>query len=109
MSDSYLGEFEHMLLLVVLELGDDSYGARVQARLEERVGREASVGALYTTLRRLEAKGLLEGSSGETTPERSGRPRRYLSVTAEGMAALKRSRAAFLKLWEPVADTLEKA
>lgn len=107
MGDPHLGEFEQMLLLVVLDLGDDAYGARVHDRLQETAGREPSVGALYTTLQRLERKGLLTGTPSETTPERGGRPRRTFTVTGEGLAALRRSREALLKLWAPVVGTLD--
>ena len=70
MSSDYPGEFEQMLMLVILQLGDEAYGARIRERLAEEVGREPSAGALYTTLSRLERKGLLRGRSGDSSQPR---------------------------------------
>jgi DNA-binding PadR family transcriptional regulator len=109
MRGSFPGEFEQMVLLVVLELGDEAYGAQVGTRLRERTGREPSTGALYTTLQRLEAKGLVTGREGEATSDRGGRPRRYFKLTRAGLASLRRSRDALQRLWAPVADLLDEA
>ena len=68
-----LGEFEHLVLLAVLRLGDDAYGVPIQCELEERAGRRVTVGALYATLDRLEGKRLLESWFADPTPQRGGR------------------------------------
>jgi len=108
-SSEFPGEFEQMLMLVILQLGDDAYGARIRERLIEDVGREPSAGALYTTLKRLETKGYVSAREGDSGADRAGRPRRYYRPTEAGTASLRRSRAALLQLWAPVATTLDKA
>lgn len=95
----YLGEFEQMLLLAVLRLGDDAYGARLMEELEATVGRRVSRGSVYVTLDRLEEKGWLASEMSDARPERGGRPRRVVAVTPEGFQQLKRSREALLALW----------
>ena len=102
MSGEYPGEFEVMVLLAIARLGDDAYGWTVAQELERVAGRSASSGALYTTLNRLEQKGLLVTRRGEGTEERGGRPRRYLSVTPAGAEALVRARDALNRLWSGV-------
>jgi DNA-binding PadR family transcriptional regulator len=79
-----LGEFEYLLLSVTARLGDEAYGASIRSAIETATGRRCSVGALYTTLDRLEAKGLLQTWMGEPTPERGGRPKRLVRITAKG-------------------------
>ena len=105
MSNDYLGEFEQMILLSIMRLGDDAYGLAIRRELESVAARRPSTGALYTTLDRLEKKGLVISSEGESTQERGGRPRRYVALTDEGHVALARSRSRLLALW----DGLEKA
>lgn len=79
-----LGEFEYLLLSASARLGDDAYGAAIRQDLERTTGRRCSVGALYTTLDRLEQKGLIETWMGEPTAKRGGRPKRMVRVTAKG-------------------------
>ena len=100
MATIHLGEFEQMVMLAVLQLGDEAYGVAVMEDLEQRVDRKASRGGMYATLDRLEFKGLVESRLGAPTPTRGGRGKRYLSVTADGIEALRRSRAALLTLWQ---------
>ena len=95
-----------MLMLAALRLGDDAYGSAMSVLLEERVGRRVSRGSIYVTLDRLEAKGWIRSSMSEPRPERGGRPRRLIEVTADGVARLQRSREALESLWsglEPLA------
>lgn len=108
-SKRYLGEFEHMVLLVVLHLKERAYGVSIRRELEERVGRSMARGALYTTLERLEAKKLLTSTLGDPTPERGGRSKRFFKVTAAGVEALQSSREAMEKLWQGLESVLEKA
>jgi DNA-binding PadR family transcriptional regulator len=82
-----LGEFEYLLLSTAARLGDDAYGVSIRRHIEAATGRRCSIGALYTTLDRLEAKGLIKTRMGEPTPERGGRPKRIVRVTARGMRA----------------------
>lgn len=95
-----LGEFEQMILLAVLQCGDDAYGVTVQEELTRRTRRRAASGAIYMTLDRLEKKGLLESRLTEPMAERGGRARRCYKVTKPALAALKHSRRALLNLWE---------
>jgi PadR family transcriptional regulator, regulatory protein PadR len=98
----YPGEFEVMVLLAIVRLGEEAYGWTVAQELERVASRSVSSGALYTTINRLEQKGLIRTRAGEGSEERGGRPRRYLSVTAEGAQALQRARAALDRLWAGV-------
>jgi PadR family transcriptional regulator, regulatory protein PadR len=87
-----LGEFEHLTLLAVLRLGDDAYGMRVRREIAERTKRDVTIGAVYTTLDRLAAKGLLTSALSDPTPERGGRAKRSFRVTGLGIASLNRAR-----------------
>jgi DNA-binding PadR family transcriptional regulator len=82
-----LGEFEYLLLSASARLGDDAYGAAIRTEIERAIGAPCSVGALYTTLDRLEAKGLVRTWMGDSTPQRGGRPKRMVRVTAKGVRA----------------------
>ncbi len=97
-NSSPLGEFEQVVLLAILRLGDSAYGVAIRAEIEACAGRKTSPGALYTTLERLEQKGLLSARSGEPTPERGGRAKRFYKVTKDGRARLVGAQAAFRRL-----------
>jgi len=86
-----LGELEQLVLLVVLRLGDDAYGVTIQREFLSVARRSISLGAIYTTLDRLEAKGYVSSTIGGATPERGGRAKRYFVVEAAGKKALVRS------------------
>jgi DNA-binding PadR family transcriptional regulator len=83
-----LGQFQQLVLLTVVRLGSNAYGIPIQEELEKRSGREVSVGAVYTTLRRLQGKGLLTSWRGQPTPERGGRAKEYFAITARGTETL---------------------
>jgi len=108
MSQDYLGEFEQMVLLSIMRLGSNAYGLAIREELEEVAGRMPSSGSLYTTLDRMERKGLLDSSAGETAPERGGRPRRYVKVTPEGQALLANSRSRLMALWSGIEGALDR-
>lgn len=108
MSQEYLGEFEQMVLLTILRLGEEAYGLAIRNELEQVAGRRPSSGALYTTLDRLEKKGLLSAISGESTSERGGRARRYVALTTEGQQALAQSRSTLLALWDGIEEALDR-
>lgn len=108
MSQEHLGEFEQMVLLSIMRLGDDAYGLAISAELERVAGRTPSSGALYTTLDRLERKGLVASRAGERTRERGGRPRRYVRVTPEGRAQLARARHTLMALWDGLEAALDR-
>jgi PadR family transcriptional regulator, regulatory protein PadR len=93
-----LGEFEQLLLLAILRLREDAYGVTIRAELADRAGRTVAPGALYTALERLEQKGLIVSRMGDSTPQRGGRAKRYVTVTAAGMKALTRAISAYERL-----------
>jgi DNA-binding PadR family transcriptional regulator len=82
-----LGEFEYLLLSSAARLGEGAYGAAIRQEIEISTRHRCSLGALYTTLDRLEAKGLIDTWMGGATPQRGGRPKRMVRVTAKGMRA----------------------
>jgi PadR family transcriptional regulator PadR len=82
-----LGEFEYLLLTAAARLGEEAYGAAIRKEIEDATGRPCSIGALYTTLDRLEAKGFVHTKMGDPTPQRGGRPKRMVQVTALGNQA----------------------
>jgi PadR family transcriptional regulator, regulatory protein PadR len=96
----FLGDLEQMVLLAVLHLGDAAYAVSIRQELATRAGRQIARGALYTTLERLEAKGYLRSRLGDPTPERGGRSRRYYSVSARGVATLRKSCDALRGLYQ---------
>jgi len=86
-----LGEFEQLLLLAVLKLGDRAYGVPIRQALEDATGRSFSAGAVYTALGRLEARRLVSSAPGETVPERTGMRRRYYRLEPEGARQVRRA------------------
>jgi PadR family transcriptional regulator, regulatory protein PadR len=103
----YLGELEHLLLLSILKCEDNAYTVPIRAMLAEQGGRRLSRGALFTSLDRLEAKGLVRSRMGEPLAERGGRPRRYFEVTAAGRKAVRSARSALATLSEGLDAVLE--
>jgi PadR family transcriptional regulator, regulatory protein PadR len=93
-----LGEFEQIALLAILRLGEDAYGVAIRSEIASCTGREPTPGALYTTLDRMEEKGLVRSWLGEATAQRGGRAKRYFAVTRVGKAAVVQSQQAYQKL-----------
>ncbi len=93
-----LGEFEQMVLLAILRLEDSAYGVSIRKEIEMCTVRAVTPGALYTTLERLERKGLVAARNGEPTPKRGGRAKRFYAVTDVGRARLVQAQAAFRRL-----------
>jgi DNA-binding PadR family transcriptional regulator len=98
----FLGEFEHLVLLAVARLGDEGYGMTIRREIESRTGRDVSIGAVYTTLDRLEQKGLLASRVGEPSPHRGGRARRHFELLEPGARALRDSRRILTAMWKDV-------
>src|SRR5262245_51871111 len=96
----FLGEFEQMVLLAVLQAGPEAYGITIHDELRDRAKRRAALGAVYMTLDRLEKKGLVTSTLSEPLPERGGRARRVYRVTKPALAALQASRRALINLWD---------
>ena len=84
-----LGEFEYLLITAASTLGEGAYGAAIRGEIQKNTGRRCSIGALYTTIDRLEQKGLLKTWMGDATPQRGGRSKRMVRVTSKGVAAAK--------------------
>jgi PadR family transcriptional regulator, regulatory protein PadR len=84
-----LGDFEQLVLLGVLRLGSGAYGAAIRQEIHQRSGRDVSINAVYTTLERLETKGLLHSWSGDPTPQRGGRRRKFYALRPTGLAAIR--------------------
>jgi PadR family transcriptional regulator, regulatory protein PadR len=103
---SYLGEFEQMVMWAVLRMRGEGYGAMILEELGRRVDREVSTGAFYSTLDRLEEKGMVRSRLADPDPKRGGRRRRYMTVTPLGVAALERTREEWMRLWEGVDPAL---
>ena len=102
-----LGEFEQLVLLAVLRLGDSAYGVQIRRAIEDKTGRDVAAGAIYTTLSRLEKRGFVSSRPGETIPERTGQRRRYYAVQPEGAAALYRSYSDVRRMAHGVLGDLE--
>jgi PadR family transcriptional regulator PadR len=92
---SVLGDFEQLVLLGILRLGDRAYGAAIRQEIHARSGRDISISAVYTTLDRLETKGLLRSWVGEPTAQRGGRRRKFYALRPSGDAALRHAYHAF--------------
>ncbi len=105
---AFLGEFEQMVLLAVLRLGDEAFGPGIAGELEERAGRQVSRGALYGTLDRLARKGYLRWEIEAPTSESRGNRRRRFSVTPEGIKELVSARDALVNLWEGLDGVLRR-
>ncbi len=86
-----LGRLEQMMLFAILRLDDDAYGATIRREIKERIGRSLTTGAIYTTLRRLDERGLVSSWVGEPTAERGGRRKKFYRLEAGGLQALERS------------------
>jgi len=88
----FLGEFEQLLLLALLRLEDEAYGMTIRQEIQDRTDRTVAIGQVYAALERLEQKGFLSSSVGDSQPVRGGRARRTFRLTADGAEALTRSR-----------------
>ncbi|MCH7717208.1 MAG: helix-turn-helix transcriptional regulator [Gemmatimonadetes bacterium] len=108
MTRNALGEFEHLILLGVLRLGDQAYGVSIIDELEGRTGREVSQAATYIGLKRLRDKGLLASRLADPSPERGERARRYFTVTDSGIERLRESAAALFSMWEGLDPKLKE-
>ena len=108
MAPAYLGEFEQLLLLAILRLAGEAYALDIARELDVRAGRSVSRGALYTSLDRLEDKGLVRWKPAAGTTARNGLPRRVYTVTAAGLTALRASRSTLRRMWRGLEELLEE-
>ncbi len=102
-----LGEFEQLVLLALAQLGDSAYGVTIRAEIATRARRDASLGAVYTTLLRLEQKGLVSSRTGDPTPQRGGRRKKHYRMTPAGSRELNRAVAALRGMTRGLTPGLE--
>ena len=99
MSREALGNFELMVLLAILRVGGDAYGVPIARELEESSGKDVPLGSVYAALDRLEGKGLVSSRVGDPTPERGGRAKKYVKVTAKGVREIRDTQQTLTSLW----------
>lgn len=104
---NYLGEFEQMVLLAILQRGANANALEIRRELETSANRSVTKGAFYTTLDRLEKKGYLTWIARIPEEGRGGLPQRHFSVTPEGIAELQKSKSALTRLWRGLDRVLE--
>ena len=97
---THLGEFELIVMLALLRLGENAYGVPISREIERQCGREAAFGSVYATLDRLQTKGFVSSSLGEPTAERGGRAKRYFRVTTKGLREARETRLALTRMWQ---------
>jgi PadR family transcriptional regulator PadR len=96
----YLGNFELIVMLALLRLGEDAYGVPISREIEDRTGREVALGSVYAALERLEDKGLVSSKLGEPTAARGGRAKRYFQLTTRGLREVREMQRTLKKLWQ---------
>ena len=94
------GQFEFMVLLAMMRLGERAYGVPIAREIEHAIGRDVALASVYLALERLEEKGLVSSELGEPTAERGGRAKRYFRVTAKGLRQVRDTRRALTNLWQ---------
>lgn len=99
---SFLGEFEHVVLLAIAHLADEGYGVTIRREIEERAERDVSIGAVYATLSRLEDKGLVASWESDPEARRGGRARRHYRLEPAGVDALRATRGMMDRMWDGV-------
>ncbi|HXK01156.1 MAG TPA: PadR family transcriptional regulator [Verrucomicrobiae bacterium] len=97
---SCLGEFELLVMLTILRLGEDAYGVPISREIEQRTGRSVTFGTVYATLERLQKKGFVRSNLGEATPERGGRAKRFFRVTSAGLRTVRETKRNLVRLWQ---------
>jgi DNA-binding PadR family transcriptional regulator len=103
-----LTDFELMILLAILRVGDDAYGVRIADEIERTGGRTVLMGAVYAALERLERYELVSSSVGDPTPERGGRAKRFFEVTPRGLRAVKQTQDSLVALWTGLPQLKER-
>jgi DNA-binding PadR family transcriptional regulator len=95
----YLGQFELMVLLALMRLGDDAYGVTIAEELEQQTGREVVIASVYATLERLQDRGLVSSRLGDASPERGGRAKCYFRISRAGLGEVRNARRSLISLW----------
>jgi len=97
-----LSNFELMVMLAILRIGDDAYGVSISDEIEETTGSSVLLGSVYDALSRLGEKGLIVSSLGEATPERGGRAKRHFRATTRGLQVVRETQRTLVKLWKGI-------
>ena len=95
-----LSNFELMVMLAIIRIGDDAYGVSISNEIEETTGSEVLLGSVYDALARLEDKGLISSALGEATAERGGRAKRHFRATSKGIRLVQETQRSLMKLWK---------
>lgn len=95
----HFGEWELMVLLALMRLGDDAYGVPICREIEAQTGRGVAIGSVYATLERLQKKGFVSSVLGKPTAERGGRAKRFFRVTSNGVLEVRKTQRALMSLW----------
>ena len=107
MGDEYLGEFEHLVLLAIIRLGDHAYGAPIRRTIMEKGERSVSFGAVYSTLRRLKGKAYIEDGNPAVPGPAGGRPRRVFRVTKRGLQVVRAAQRRMRRMVDGVPQIVE--
>lgn len=99
MTRRLLTDFEIMILLAILRVGDDAYGVTIAREIESTAGRAVQLPAVYTALERLETQGLVRSWLGDATPQRGGRAKKHFALTRTGLGSVQDTRQALTALW----------
>ena len=103
-----VGSFEQLVLLAILRLGDGAYGGSVIEEIRRHTPRPVLRPAVYVALTRLEDRGLIRSRQDDASEARSGRPRKYVKLTPDGLAQIRESRATLLSLWDGVQAAIDE-
>jgi len=109
MSRESIGEFEQLVLLAIIRLGQEAYGISILAEIKKQTGRKVLRPAVYVALKRLEEKSLVRARIADPSLQRGGRPRKYFEVAPAGVLRLQEARNALLKMWDGVQTVLDEA
>jgi PadR family transcriptional regulator, regulatory protein PadR len=99
-----LSNFELMVMLAIIRIGDDAYGVSISNEIEQTTGNEVLLGSVYDALGRLEEKGLVSSFMGEATAERGGRAKRHFRTTARGLRVVRDTQQSLVKLWRGIPE-----
>ena len=95
-----VSNFELMVMLALIRLGDEAYGVPISREIEEHSGHDVALGSVYAALERLRDRGFVISSVGEPTPERGGRAKKYFKITGKGMRVVQETQQTLTRLWK---------
>jgi PadR family transcriptional regulator PadR len=104
-TENLLSNFELMVLLALIRVGENAYGVPISKEIEQQSGRSVSIASLYAALARLEAKGFVKSELGEPTASRGGRAKKYFKVTSRGLREVREVKGTLVRLWNGVLES----